>query len=145
MSAATAADFALRPGKYILDRDGSGLRQDVKQPVPFEVQDSAWTRMDGVSESDCPASGIYGLDRVVCRGAPPGLGAYECVKILAPDTGAVIARGQCAMASAEFTVALPPGRYIVELSGGRRQDVELIAGHWSRVGIMEAPPCSPHR
>jgi hypothetical protein len=131
----------LTRGQYVLDRDISGSRDKVRHPVVVDVRKDAWTRLDAVSETQCPDSGIYGLDYVPCRGAPPGLGTYQCVTVLDRKTGAAVASGQCYLGDPIFNVPLPPGRYTVESQHGGRQTVEVTAGQWLRLGVTEAYPC----
>jgi hypothetical protein len=133
------------PGQYLLDRDASGSRNEVRRPVAFEVRKDTWTRLDGLAETDCPDSGLYGREHVSCRGAPPGLGTYRCVTVVDATAGGTVASGQCPLGDPVFAIPLPPGRYSVELKHGGRQTVEVTAGRWLRLGVTEADPCPPVR
>src|SRR4029077_12220796 len=117
----------LPPGRYVLDRSALDYPlKNVKGGQPVAVKQDEWTRLDGLSEADCPSSGIYGVDNVPCWGNPPAYGnAYECVKILDVKTRATIATGKCDMASPTFNVPLPPGRYVVKSDHWPEQTIDI--------------------
>jgi hypothetical protein len=134
----------LPPGHYVLNRSGLGYPlKNVKDGHAVEVKKDEWTRLDGLSETDCPNSGIYGLDNAPCWGNPPTAGAYECVKVLDARTRKTVATGQCDMASPVFNVPLAPGRYVVKSASWPEQTVDIEPGRWIRLGVTEAPPCPP--
>lgn len=135
----------LRAGKYFLERGAPAAQpRALVAGRPFEVRNQVWTRLDSLSEAECPDSGIYGLDHAVCRGAPDSVGTYPCIKILTPEGGSVIARGKCSRRSAEFAVPLSPGKYVVEFAN-QRQKVQVMPGRWTRAGVMKVPPCGGRR
>ncbi len=128
---------------YVLDRSGVGDRtEEVRGGQPIDVKKDQWIRLDGVSDADCPNSGIYGLDNAPCWGSPPD-GVYKCVEVLNEKTGAIVATGECDLSFPVFSIVLPPGRYRVKSAYWLQRTVEIVPGRWTRLGVTEAAPCLP--
>jgi hypothetical protein len=133
----------LQPGRYVLDRSGVGDQlKEVRGGQPIDVKKDQWIRLDGLSDADCPNSGIYGLDNAPCWGTPPD-GVYKCVEVLNEKTGAIVATGECDLSFPVFSIVLPPGRYRVKSAYWLQRTVEIVPGRWTRLGVTEAAPCLP--
>lgn len=133
----------LVPGEYVLDRTGLGYPlKNVKNPVAVAVRKKHWIRLDGLTEDDCPDSGIYGWYATPCWGNPPG-GSFECLEVFDETAPRLITAGTCERAEPIFHVPLPPGRYMVKARNWPDQIVEIKPHQWLRLGVMEAVPCPP--
>jgi hypothetical protein len=92
----------------------------------------------GTQDNPIPASGIKGI-----AGCPPTFGnppagdpTSRCGRIVDAETGKDIGEVTCHMLTAGFSVALPPGKYIVYLQAGdetRTATVIVEENKWTDV------------
>lgn len=83
-------------------------------------------------------SGIRGAMVAAWGNAPANPPTYECVKIFDAAGQKLIATGTCSGIWAEFSIPLPPGRYIVDKQG-TRTTVNVAPGQWVNLSPREPP------
>jgi hypothetical protein len=133
----------LSPGRYVLDRtDSDHQLKSGKGSETIEVRPGRWTRLDGLTDTQCPDSGIYGWDYRPCSGAKLS-GSYTCVSARDPEMGQTVATASCEKEFPTFSMPLAPGRYRVQLTHWPEQTVDIGPGRWVRLGVTEAAPCPP--
>jgi hypothetical protein len=83
-------------------------------------------------------SGIRGAMVAAWGNAPADPPTYECVKIFDALSQKLVATGTCSGIWGQFSVALPPGRYIVEKQGARTA-VAVAPGQWADLSPQQPP------
>jgi hypothetical protein len=94
--------------------------------------------MTAGKKSAIEGSGIRGAMVAAWGNAPANPPTYECVKIFDASGQKLVATGTCSGIWGQFSVALPPGRYIVEKQGARTA-VEVARGQWADLSPQQPP------
>jgi len=83
-------------------------------------------------------SGINGAMVSAWGNAPANPPTYECVKIFDAAGQKLLATGTCSGTWGQFSIPLPPGRYIV-VKEGTRTAVDVAPGQWVNLSPREPP------
>ena len=83
-------------------------------------------------------SGIRGAMVAAWGNAPANPPTYQCVKIFDASGQKLVATGTCSGIWGQFSVALPPGRYIVDKQG-ERIAVDVAPGQWADLSPKQPP------